>query len=878
MNLIFPNNSDLTQLLIGGKAYNLAKLTQKGFPVPEWFVLTTEVFDQLIHSIDEDIKLTLKNFKIQEAPIVSDEIKHLIMGLKFPNNLEKQIYEEFDKLVKNDGTVAVRSSATGEDGKNISFAGIFETHLNISKQELTKAIKQCWVSTFSERSILYQKKQGIDYSKTKMAVIIQKMIAANQSGITFTEDPNENNNDILIVAGWGLGEGVVTNSVETDHYWVNRDTKSINENIEIKKSKIVVKNGGTEKVRVTKDKQKERVVSYQEIDTIKKTCLQIEKLFNYPQDVEWLIDDSGELFITQSRNITALVEQKIFIYDNSNIVESYPGVSLPLTFSFAQRAYRGLFSSYFIHMGFSASFINKYHEIFDELIGYIDGHIYYNLTNCYIMLELVPRLLRNKKAWEQLIGIKNGLYLNLSKPPFFSSLSYLFNFMGRLMNHENYMKKFMKEFEYNYRVFNQNIFEELDSNSYLKMVDELTDKFLYKWSPTIFNDAIAMIFYETIGTLIQKFKLGKDSLRNELLCDAEDFDSILPINSLLEICRAIKRSNSLMKHFSRLENKEILQKIMNDKQYSKIKAMFTSHLIQFGDRRFEELKLESPTFIENPISVICLLRSYLNGQIYKSLSRKKEKAIKESAERKIFSALKHKPIKRVVFTWVLKKCKSGIKFRENQRLARAKIFTLGRKIYLNLGEDLFKENKIKDRQDIFYLTMDEVKNYCRNRYNKEDIEKLIHFRKCKIHKAKQRIVPDRIMTQGILDHLAFEQRFQEVLPQKDDNLDDSTKKLRGLGASTGQVTGKARVVFDPHEFLDKKGYILVTRMTDPGWIFLMIQSAGIVVEKGSLLSHTAIIGREFGIPTIVGVTSATKLIPDDSIVQIDGKKGTIQIL
>jgi pyruvate,water dikinase len=297
-----------------------------------------------------------------------------------------------------------------------------------------------------------------------------------------------------------------------------------------------------------------------------------------------------------------------------------------------------------------------------------------------------------------------------------------------------------------------------------------------------------------------------------------------------------------------------------------VRDALDDYLRQYGDRAAEELKLEKPSYRDEPAALIGLIRSYaalgLTVEKMKTQNRVIRRKAEETARRRLRTSWKQIP-----FGFVLRHARFAIVNRENMRFRRSRIFGVARRLFRRMGELWAEKGIIESPRDIFYLTVDEIFGFCRGTSVNQNPRRLVEIRKAEYDRFDRYPTADRFQTEGI--PYLCEAHEPEAWQQ-------TGNTLRGVGCVSGISEGTARVVLSPAEQTGGGNCILVARSTDPGWVFLMVMSKGMVVEKGSLLSHTAIIGRELGIPTIIGVKDATRLIPDGVRIIIDGGKGEIR--
>ena len=296
--------------IAGGKGASLGEMANAKIPVPPGFVVTAEAFDRFLIETDllQDVKAQLKKINYKDTNSVdrySNVIRDLIGDAKFPADLKKEIVADFKKL--KSPLVAVRSSATAEDSTTASWAGELETYLNTTEKNLTANVKKCWSSLFTPRAIFYRHEKKLLKAKVSVAVVVQKMVQSDISGITFTVHPvTQDKNQMIIEAGWGLGEAIVSGQITPDSYVIDKRDWSIMDINISKQERQIIKTGKTTKMtRVKKADQKKQKLSGKKIIELAKLCGQIEKHYRFPCDIEWAME-KGKLYITQSRPITTL--------------------------------------------------------------------------------------------------------------------------------------------------------------------------------------------------------------------------------------------------------------------------------------------------------------------------------------------------------------------------------------------------------------------------------------------------------------------------------------------------------------------------------------------------------------------------------------------
>jgi pyruvate,water dikinase len=440
-----------------------------------------------------------------------------------------------------------------------------------------------------------------------------------------------------------------------------------------------------------------------------------------------------------------------------------------------------------------------------------------------------------------------------------------------LLNHYLLPRKIMR--------FYQRLKEALDLQADLSVMDAgglaahyhgLERKLLTRWDAPLLNDFFAMIFYGVLRSLSSKWcQDPEESLQNDLLAGEGGMVSAEPAQRVRQMAQMIQDD----REFSQLLVEGDRQAIdANIAQKPAFQAAFTAYLEKFGDRCLDELKLESATLHDDPL---LLLRSI--GQFARRLAAREaqevgsvEADIRAAAEARVATALHRHPFRRLIFHWVLKHTRVRVRDRENLRFERTRLFGRVRRVFIELGKRLYAEDLLDHPRDIFYLEVDEVWGFVEGTIVTTDIKALVRLRKQEFARFEQMEAPaDRFETFGMVyqgNAFASTEKTAEV----------ADGDLKGMGCCPGVVRGPVRVISDPRHAVLKAGEILVAERTDPGWIMLFPAASGILVERGSLLSHSAIVAREMGIPAIVSVAGITRILVDGEWVELDGSTGVIR--
>jgi pyruvate,water dikinase len=872
-----PSKTSLRE--VGGKAFNLFKLRGFGFPVPDWLVLSSRVFDQLItdrEAVVESILSEIDHSNAESYERASSQIGDLILSIDLTREFEIDLLDHLSDTLDNGSYFSVRSSATGEDSSTNSFAGQMDSFLYVRQENIFEAIKKVWASAYSARSLAYRHSRNVSLSDISAAVIIQNMLRPETSGVLFTRDPETLAHQCHISAAYGLGEGVVSDRVVSDIYTLDWSSSEINKNVAEKDLIVILdqnRRTGTCTEALPTDLRKKQVLTDDHIHELCDTGIRIERSFTVPQDIEWAYDRDGNLFILQSRPITTpapLKEtEKYRIWDNSNIVESYPGLTLPLTFSFIRSGYEHSFKRAIQGLMINRKAINDALPIFRSMLGLIDGRVYYNLLNWYQMLSYLPGFSEHKRSWDQMIGIQEDVDFPGTRLSTMNRVYSCLKITHVLLNVKGCGKRFSSKFSSAYSRIRGYELSRAREQHLAHIFDEISQEFADMWHFTLYNDFAAMKYYDWLKKLTSDWgPPDRPNIHNDLLCGVHGLESIEPLRALVRLAEKVRSKDIFRRLFESRKDRTVWREIHSDARYSELRSSFKSYLDEYGDRALEDLKLEKAGYHEQPEQLVKLVRNYYQSGMSVGGMESGESKVRQEAEWTMNHHLKNS-LKNWTYFFVLKNTRRAIANRENMRFARSRLYGFIRQIFLRMGELFENKELLESSKDIFYLTLDEIFGTVHATSVTRDLKSIVRVRKSEYKSFGSRSPKERILTTGI-------PQLNQIYGSEEIRKQGSV--LTGIGCSSGITEGTARVGFDPGSVVPDRKYILVARSTDPGWVFLMISSRGIVAEKGSVLSHTAIIGRELGIPTIVGVKNATRIIQDGSRIQMDGCKGEIRCL
>lgn len=825
---------------VGGKAANLARLrswlsTDLAL-IPPWFVLTPQAFDDSLPPAQREA--------FKEAP----DQAHVILDAKVLTDLK----DVLDAICPNGDTAAVRSSALEEDGRQHSFAGQLESFLFVDSDDVHARVVDVWRSAFSARVAAYRREHGMAIAPRIPAVVIQRMIHADCAGVAFGADPATGRRDVVVISAMrGVAAELVSGACEGETY-------------------RVVHGGNV-------DSPANALLSADQARAIANLAWSVGSFFGCPQDIEWAYQGS-QLYLLQARPITTLghdTQGEHFIWDNSNIAESYNGVTTPLTFSFARRAYEEVYRQFCRLLRVPEDRITRNDNVFRNMLGLIRGRVYYNLLNWYRALAMLPGFQFNRRFMEQMMGVKEPLpesvVAELAKATWRDRLRDGWNLLRSAAalgaSHftiEIRKRRFLKRLDDALGKSRPDLSPwRLDELA--RHYRDLERQLLPHWDAPLVNDFLAMIFFGSLRKCLAKWCGGNaDALANDLLASEGGIVSSEPASAIHAMAATIRSDSALVKLLSDGALSDIVPAV---NQVPAFREKMDLYLQRFGDRCFEELKLESPTLHDDPLPLLRVVALATSGPVRNGDSQSSD--VRGSAEARVGQAIRWRPMRRLLFHWLLRNARARVRDRENLRLERTRLFGRARQIFLEFGERFHALGALDDPRDVFYLEVNEILGFVEGTATSTDLRGLAELRKKEFARYRQTASPpSRFETRG-----AVHQNLQfQVAPAA---LDSSSEERRGLGCSAGIVRGRARVVVNPRDVALQTGEILVAERTDPGWIMLFATAAGLVVERGSLLSHSAIVARELGLPAVISVPGVTAWLKDGDLIELDGSLGVV---
>ena len=785
-------------------------------------------------------------------------------GFPVPKFILVSENEEADLSFSERDCFAVRSNFSTEDGGEHSFAGQFLTRLNVKREKVQEAVQEVFASYAG--SLEYKEKANRgkeEYCPTKRekgeqekeeqqekaeqkklessieTVLIQEMLFPEKSGVLFTKNPKGILSEMVVVLGQGLGDKVVEDqeNVLTYHYFPGEC--------------LYQEGRGQSCMSEQAQESPGLALDEEELKTLFTLGERIERIFQKPMDIEFAIE-KGKIYILQARAITTLdMHLPARILDNSNISESFPGICLPLSESFAGEMYSGIFTS--LGRRFLGKKVSSYKELFQRMVGGFSGRMYYEISSWYDILRLLPFSGKIIPVWQGMLGVSNEeISFSKKRPSFFLKCRIAILFCYYFFVSQRKMKELDRFFQERYASYSKRVDEEEDAQALYRIFLEMKEDLLREWDITLMNDMVSFISTHLYGKKT-----------------AFSLETMKPV-------RALSALKTVAGKYG-----------LDSEEYRREKK---SYIYVYGDRIVGELKLETRTYRTN--------EELLDRWILDSLETD---SVEKDCEETSCSEKPSEQKQRKSFLYRL--AESSCNNREISRLHRTRCFGLMRRIVDKIGEKTVGF-------DVYYLSLDELKELL---FSGKDFSLKI-AREKELRKAFERLpVLSRVKLLGKVDRdpLAGEIRVlsyesfkgkgdiegQIGTPGKEEGNrkagrigqmekvgkedgDSTPRVFFGRGVSKGIFRGEVFKIKSLQEVraMEAKGKILLSYSTDPGWFPYLNMAGGLITERGSLLSHSAILARELEKPAVVNIPNIMEELQSGDIVEIDGDLGICSVI
>ena len=840
---------------VGGKAEGLFRLRRLGLPVPGFVVIPAEVFDAALAGLGTD-----------EAGLTARQ--QALARFELPAATQAALGRVL--AVWGAAGVAVRSSVADEDGAKAAFPGLMDSLLGLhTLAEVLAAVARCAASAYSARALAYRRQKGLALT-ARPAVIVQRQVAATAAGVLFSTFP-EYPQEMAIHAVWGLGEGLVGGALEPDEFYFDKASRREIHRKIARKTEQVQPLAGTAPglVPVPENQQSKPSLSAKILTELRQAGAFLEFSLGQPQDVEFVVE-SEHLWLVQTRSITQPIPE-VVVYDNANIQESYCGVTTPLTFSFAQRAYATVYRQTMHTLGLPAATIAAHEPVVTQLLGLVQGRIYYNINNWYRGLQLLPSFRQNKADMERMMGLDEPVDFVRSTaktlPEKLRLLPRLALNMTRLLaafaSLPRRVQAFQEQFEQQYQRFYHLPLNTLSAAELLAEKARLDAALLDQWTTPIINDFRVMMLNGDVARRLRQTGVADpdEFLSRYFAAATAELASARPAHAMQALAREVRAHYPQLLPLLRELPPDLLHQIQESAP--DLHLVIGEYIAQYGDRSIGELKLETETMRTDEILFYRYLSNYL-GQETPAAGAAGTSRLHEEAAAELQSLLRRRPWwRRLGGVWrSLRQLQAALARREELRLDRTHLFGMYRALYRELGQRLAAAGQLPTALDVFYLTETEIRQAAENPA-RPDQSALVAARQQEFAICRRHPVPGRVTLPG--------------RPGNPPETDSTDTQLRGTGCYPGRVSGEVVVITEAGDSLAVAGRIVVAPRTDPGWAALFPTCRGVLIERGSALSHSVILLRELGIPTIINIPGLCQRLRSGQHLAMDGASGEIVV-
>ncbi|MFJ3783020.1 rifamycin-inactivating phosphotransferase [Streptomyces sp. NPDC090093] len=851
---------------VGGKGAHLGALARiDGVRVPDGFCVTTDAFRRVVAltpSLDGPLdRLSRLDPDDREATrALSAEIRRTVEAVAVPDDVAEAITATLVRFGE-DEAYAVRSSATAEDLPTASFAGQQDSYLNVrGTAEVLRHVVRCWASLFTERAVTYRSRHGIDHRTVHMAVVVQRMVFPRAAGVLFTADPVTGDRRTATVdAGLGLGEALVSGLVNPDVFTV-RDDEVVSAAIAVKRRAVLpLPGGGTHEVEVDAERRERPALTHAQVLRLVRLGRRIEARFGRPQDIEWcLVDD--DFRIVQSRPITTLFpvpeagDGENHVYVSVGHQQMMTDAMKPLGYSLWQ-----LTAMVPMHEAGGRLFVDVTRRLASpasragllDVIGRGDPLIRDALETVLARDGFVPPLPDPEPGAAERPGapVAGGAPAPVETDPAIvtaliersrASVAALERDI-RTKTGPELFDFLLDAFEEHKRVLGDPLsFQVLTAGA--EATWWLNDK-LHAW-------------------------LGEKNAADTLTLSAPDNITSEMGLALLDVADAIRPHPEVVAFLGRVEDDDFLDELPKLPGGSGARDAVEAYLDRYGMRCVGEIDITRPRWRERPAALVPALldnvRNFGPGAAERRFEEGRRRALEK--ERDVLARLRALPDgerKAAETKRMIDRVRTFVGYREYPKYGIVSRSFVYKRALLEEAERLVRAGVLAAAEDVFFLTFQEFHEAVRTRR----VDRGLIRRREEEFRAYRALTPPRVLTS---DGEALNGSYRRD--------DVPAGALVGLPVSAGTVEGRARVVLDMEEADLEAGDILVTAFTDPSWSPVFVGIAGLVTEVGGLMTHGAVIAREYGLPAVVGLDGATRLIRDGQRIRVHGTDGYVEIL
>ncbi|MDQ0779700.1 phosphoenolpyruvate synthase/pyruvate phosphate dikinase [Streptomyces aurantiacus] len=879
---------DETQVaVVGGKGAQLGGLSRiEGIRVPGGFCVTTDAFRRIMAeapSIDDQLdqldQLSRSNADDREAiGTLSAQIRRTIEGVVIPGDLAMAITRALAKSGE-DTAYAVRSSATAEDLPTASFAGQQDTYLNVvGPAAVLRHVSRCWASLFTERAVTYRRRNGIDHRTVRMAVVVQQLVFPHAAGILFTADPVTGNRKVATVdAGFGLGEALVSGLVNPDVFKV-RHGEVVAKAIAAKQRAVhAVPAGGTQEVAIDSQRQEQPALTDAQAVRLVRLGRRIEAHFGRPQDIEWcLVDDDFQ--IVQSRPITTLFPVPGPVLLPVSESETVAEAGDQENHVYVSVGHQQMMTDPMKPLGFSMwqlTAMVPMHEAGGRLFVDVTRRLASPASRAGLLDVMGRGDPLTRDALETVLG-RDDFVLPLPPLPPLPSLPGAGP--GRtpagaasvpIETDPAIVTELIERSQTSVAALRRDIRTKTGPALFDFLLEAFEEHKRVLGDPL--NVQVIMAGMEATWWLNDKLRewLGEKNAADTLTLSAPDNVTSQMGLALLDVADVIRPQPEVVAFLQGVEGDEgFLDELAKLAGGTEARDAIEGYLDRYGMRCAGEIDITRPRWRERPTTLVPAIldnvRNFEPGAAERHFEQGRQKA--QRKEQDVLSRLRALPDgdeKADETKRMIDRVRTFIGYREYPKYGIVSRYFVYKQALLAEAERLVRADVLPEKEDIFYLTFQELHDVVRSH---QVDDQLVQQRK-DAFRSYHALTPPRVLTS---DGEAVTGAYRRD--------DVPAGALVGLPVSAGTIEGRARVILDMAEADLEAGDILVTTFTDPSWSPLFVGIAGLVTEVGGLMTHGAVIAREYGLPAVVGVEEATRLIRDGQRIRVHGTDGYVEIL
>jgi rifampicin phosphotransferase len=806
-----PLGEPLRSEMFGAKAASLSTMLRSGMPVPNGFAISSEALDR---NTRDDV---------------------------LPETLVREIAAHLGTLAP--GAVMVRSSAIGEDSDAASFAGQLGSFVCDGEiDSVVAGVRRCRESYDRENVAIYERAKGV--ALRGMGIVVQELVDPEYAGVLFTRAPDDPSS-MLCEYVEGHGEQLVSGAVDPMRYRCARA-------------------GGAPDRRPPFD-----------ADVLHRHALRLEELFDGALDIEWVVAD-GICWIVQSRPITVAAAGGRVHWSNTNVNENYPGPITPLLYSIARESYYHYFKNLSRLLQVPEDAIRELEPAYANIVGAWGCRLYYNMTSIHAVIGRSPFAAMLRGAFDDFVGYQEGPAAGATS----SRLRSAVRFVRRFIALNAGLERSVCVFEERVDAYARRSSDARGHAELRACFHEFIEIRMHGWYRASLADFFAMVYHGVVGRLCRRsFGDEHQGIHNTMVQAIPGLVSGRPVAAIWRIATMIRDDDEALALLREKPSLDVRERFARDARFAAIHSAIEAYLATWGFRCSGELMLTEENFCDAPERFIDLLRGYVEqpGDDPETII-----AAKAAERRALMRGLRWRLIRRrgllaplalldiAVLHVAVRLCFAGIASRERVRLKQADLYHRFKRVLRAIGDELATRGVIESADDVLFLRYQELAEHL----STSDMlvgttREVIALRRAEHERASVQRYPDDFATvDGVYTP---PERVQHRTPRPAD-----AGVVRGLSACGGFIRGRVRVLQSVMELSRiEAGDILVTRQTDPGWATVFPLISGLIVERGGMLSHGAIVAREFGIPAIVGVPNATTLFTDGDEIELDGDRGEV---